>query len=144
MTLIGSISYGASGTTGSGADTGFQLDDGTAQTGTERTDPNGFSKKTFRELPTATEHATLILGFAVRGPLRWDSPGGSGDYTFASFKSDAAATTHITISTSAGQSFSARRGDGTLLGTSATGLWPATEGTPTWRYVEIMCTLHDS
>jgi len=83
-------------------------------------------------MPAAKEHATQTIGFAYRAAA---PPGFIFDWL-----SDAIATTHLSLYMGTGGYVAAYRGDGTLLGTSASGL--VTNNT--FQYVEFKAVLGDS
>ncbi len=91
-----------------------------------------------RILAAADEHATLIVGWA----LRRDNPGSLAAQELIRFCSDAAATQHVSLGLSTGGVITAYRGNtgGTSLGSSASGLLVV----DTWNFVEAKVVLHDS
>jgi hypothetical protein len=92
-----------------------------------------------RRLSTADEHATLIAGMA----LRWGNSAPFAETELFTFKSDAGATTHVTVTINADGKIRAYRGlrTGTLLGTSTINTIMRTTGT--WYYAEAKATLSD-
>lgn len=87
----------------------------------------------WRALP-ADEHATFFIGMA----LYWNT---TSSVNILEFKSDAGASIHLRLYLMSSGQLQVRRGDGTVLGTSAM----AAPITPfTYHHYECMATLHDS
>lgn len=96
----------------------------------------------FRQsLGTAGEHATVIVGAAHR----WESVLTGADNStvgLMAFRSDAGVTIHLVLTCTATGELRVRRGSGsgTILGTSAAGVFTA----DAWHYVEMKAVLSDT
>lgn len=104
---------------------------------------NAFSANIVRKVLTAGAHATFIVGCAVSvSNLTSGSTDGVNGKGFFSLMGDGGTTRHLTINCTSLGAVTVRRGDGdgTLLGTSATGKILDS----TWHYLELKATLHDS
>lgn len=108
--------------------------------GTGRTGPKAMLMPTGNQhlsralVDSADEHATLILGFAIK-------PAGATSVEMLRFQSDTWATIHVAIALSTNFEFIVRRGSGgTELGRTATNVI----GALAWNYVEFKVTLSDT
>lgn len=115
--------------------TGLGFSTSVFRTGTTALYSNNSPEYATKQLAVADEHATLIIGFGhyQQQPERKQ---------LVSLMSDSQATAHISLTSESDGSYQVRRGDwnGTVLGTTTSGLYTAT----TWHYVELKVTLHDS
>lgn len=95
----------------------------------------------FRQSLGTGEHATMIVGAAYRAE---SSLAGADNSTVCllAFRSDAGVTVHVVLTVTATGEMRVRRGSGsgTILGTSAPGVFTA----DTWHYVEMKVFLSDT
>jgi hypothetical protein len=87
-------------------------------------------------IPSASESDTVTVGFA------WKIANVSAARPVIALRSDAGATTHLTVTTTATGALEVRRGttSGTVLASSAASVFAAA----TWYYVELQAKLHDT
>lgn len=111
--------------------------------------PHGTYLQTFQQqihqvaLKAADEHATIIMGAMIYHKSAATADDGNSTAGFFRFYGDGGTTTHVTITKNPTTgAIIARRGagNGTILGTSATGVFP----NDTWVHVEAKVVLHDS
>lgn len=106
----------------------------TGRTGNAARWQNGTNNAMRKVVSAADEHATMTVGFAFKPDAAFTNA------QLLEFISDTSATTHIQIGTNLNNAIVVRRGDGTVLGTSAVDI--IVPGI--FVYIEAKVVLHDS
>lgn len=113
------------------------LQAGQGRGGTAAVHINTFNARVHRTIPAALEHATIVQGYAFR-------PVGDNGNAIMTFRSDSGATQHVYLHmVRATGALQVRRGDGTILATSAS-INKYIRPLGYWYYIELKVVLGDA